>query len=359
LAQELERELCAMMWRGDCARCEQGSKLGYSRTRGEFWCQACHDRFDDDASMRSQSPEPPPRWDGGQWGLEPSFDDIQAYVEQDGLLRQFFDIEGELLEVVSDPSHYMFQGVGGNIWNSSLGFAPFLNRTLPAADKLVLELGAGCGVPGLHLARRRPDTKVILSDVPHLLPLLRFNAREISNAEVVPLTWGNMSHMRPLMDREVDTIVASDIVFDPDFYDVLLETLRLLACGDALSPRSSGPARILLALAMRKPDAPLFFEVAEKHAFRMAPVFETQVDVCSSVTKVFACHFEGPAPRVPEGPDLRRALAGTKRTRRGSGSTASTSASSPMSGPMHLSSPKSSASSPISEPLNLPAPMEL
>ena len=48
----------------------------------------------------------------------------QAYVERDALLRQFFDIEGELLEVVSDPSHYMFQGVGGNIWNSSLGFAP-------------------------------------------------------------------------------------------------------------------------------------------------------------------------------------------------------------------------------------------
>jgi len=223
-----------------------------------------------------------------------------------------------------------------------------------------LELGAGCGVPGLHLARRRPDTKVLLSDVPHLVPLLRFNARETSNAEVVPLTWGNMSHMRPLMDREVDAIIASDIVFDPDYYDVLLDTLRLLACGDANSPRRSGPARILLALAMRKPDAPLFFEAAEKHAFRMAPVFETQVDVCSSVTKVFTCHFDGPGPSVPEGPDLRKAIAGTKRPRRASGSTASTSASgSPKSGPVHLS-PASSASSPVcGVPLSFPEAMEL
>jgi hypothetical protein len=164
-----------------------------------------------------------------------------------------------------------------------------LKESLPE-DPVVLELGSGCGLPSVYFARTRPDAKVILTDVPHLLPLLKYNTRDLPNAEVTPLTWGCAEHIEPLVHKNLDLIIGADIVFDPDYYDVLISTMRTLRNGNATHPRRR-PARIVLALALREPDITAFWEACEKHDVRTELIFKQAGDFWASTTGLYEVTF--------------------------------------------------------------------
>jgi hypothetical protein len=246
----------------------------------------------DDEDGVDDIPYAPPRWDGGDWGCEPSQEAIGEYVENSGLMEQRFAIEGQEVSVISDPSHVMFQGVGGSIWNASLVLSKYLSGlkdSLPQ-NPVVLELGSGCGLPSVYFARTRPDAKVILTDVPHLLPLLKYNIRDSPNCEVLPLTWGSADHLEPLIHRDLDLIIGSDIVFDPDYYDVLLSTMRTLRNGTATHPRKK-PAKIVLALAMREPDITDFWEACARNDLLADLRYKQAGDSWASATGIYECTF--------------------------------------------------------------------
>lgn len=268
------------MWRGNCTGCGQQKKLGWSQ-HTEFWCQACHDRFDDDDAP--MPPPAPPRWEGGAWGEPPPREVIQEYADKCVLSASSCTVGGITVEVYSDPCCALFHGVGANIWVAAQVVADYLHRAGVKASNAV-EIGAGCGVPGLHYAKANPTSTVHLTDVPHLLPLLEFNARDTPNAKVLPLTWGNMADMAGI-PQPVDLIFASDVAFDPDYYDDLLNTIRYLS--------TPNPAcRIVLGVAMREPDAQELFQYAQKHGMEMWLTHDVPPGEYSSRVCVFECRFD-------------------------------------------------------------------
>ncbi|KAF9543765.1 hypothetical protein EC957_000460 [Mortierella hygrophila] len=126
----------------------------------------------------------------------------------------------------------------------------------------ILEIGAGTGYVGIALAKRLDsDCTVILTDLEEVVPLLQKNVNEqrlshrppttsasaattIATAsetgppavkepscawiEVEPLEWGNTSHALAILDHPtpIDYIVASDLVYFPELYPSLLQTLK-------------------------------------------------------------------------------------------------------------------------------------
>jgi predicted nicotinamide N-methyase len=230
--------------------------------------------------------------------VEPTPADIEEYIENGGLLEQNFEIENEALTVVSDPQRYLFKGIGGSIWNASIELASSLRgvaSTLPA-NPVVLELGAGCGIPGLHFARTHPHARVVTTDVPHLLPLLRHNANGIPNVVVAPLTWGLAEHVEPFLAERIDLIIAADVVFDSDFHDAFLDTLRTLSLGTAAEPRQP-PAKIVLAVAQRTQEVEDFAVAARRHSMELSElVWRPGSNSWASAVGIYECSFP-PAAR--------------------------------------------------------------
>ncbi|KAG0204543.1 hypothetical protein BGX28_003549 [Mortierella sp. GBA30] len=106
----------------------------------------------------------------------------------------------------------------------------------------ILEIGAGTGYVGIALAKRlKPSCTLILTDLEEVVPLMEKNVQEnlssqstdppysgqCATVKVEPLAWGNSEHaQRILGDGGVDFVVASDLVYFPELYPPLLQTLR-------------------------------------------------------------------------------------------------------------------------------------
>ncbi|KAG0348687.1 hypothetical protein BG004_004509 [Podila humilis] len=130
----------------------------------------------------------------------------------------------------------------------------------PALDPIrIVELGAGTGYVGIALAKRlRPSASLVLTDLEEVMPLLEKNVRDAfhwrvanyistttiastssvptarvseqqqacAKLKVEPLAWGNSSHAAKILSQgRVDYIVASDLVYFPELYPPLLQTL--------------------------------------------------------------------------------------------------------------------------------------
>ncbi|KAF9128642.1 hypothetical protein BGW39_004861 [Mortierella sp. 14UC] len=117
----------------------------------------------------------------------------------------------------------------------------------------ILEIGAGTGYVGIALAKRlTADCTVILTDLEEVVPLMQKNVNEhhlsrrptseaeIESAsgtgkdtaacayvEVEPLAWGNSSHATAILTpTPIDYVIASDLVYFPELYPPLLQTLK-------------------------------------------------------------------------------------------------------------------------------------
>ncbi|KAF9342363.1 hypothetical protein BGX26_007696, partial [Mortierella sp. AD094] len=122
----------------------------------------------------------------------------------------------------------------------------------------ILEIGAGTGYVGIALAKRlTPDCTLILTDLEEVVPLMEKNVaehlpnnnnssgssnssddssspdlkdnttRQCAHVLVEPLAWGNSEHATKLLSAgKIDYIVASDLVYFPELYPPLLQTLK-------------------------------------------------------------------------------------------------------------------------------------
>ena len=122
------------------------------------------------------------------------------------------------MTILSDPNGYHFTGHGAHVWSAALSLAECLAREKIAAGTRVLELGAGCGLPGLVMARTH-GASVTLTDVPWLLPLLRVNVdekfddSEHSRPTVATLRWGSTTDVEAL-STQPDIVIGSDIIYE-------------------------------------------------------------------------------------------------------------------------------------------------
>ncbi|MQL86467.1 hypothetical protein Taro_019002 [Colocasia esculenta] len=124
---------------------------------------------------------------------------------------------------------------GSWLWDSALHLSEWMAAAPPhhLADKTVLELGAGTGLPGLTAALLGA-ARVVLTDQAPLLPGLRTNAAVnglADRVEVRELSWGTGGE-DPKWVPPPDVVLMSDVFYDPDEMGGLAETLRRV-CGEA------------------------------------------------------------------------------------------------------------------------------
>lgn len=106
----------------------------------------------------------------------------------------------------------------------------------------MLELGSGTGIGGLTAAAC--GAHAVLTDRPNMVPLLdvNINANGLAGAAVAtPLEWGNAHDIERVIQLHgpFDLLIGSDLLYAPEIFDTLLETLvRLSIPGRSVNQRS-------------------------------------------------------------------------------------------------------------------------
>ncbi|MCL7038327.1 hypothetical protein MKW94_029174 [Papaver nudicaule] len=134
----------------------------------------------------------------------------------------------------------------------------------------ILELGSGTGLAGIAAAAVLSSSCTI-TDLPHVLPNLQFNAAANSemlasrggSVNVAALRWGEKDDME-LVGREFDVILGSDVVYYDYLYDPLLQTLRFFLGGGEGEDRSNAAPVFLMAHLKRWKKDSVFFRKARK-----------------------------------------------------------------------------------------------
>ncbi|XP_027347904.1 protein N-lysine methyltransferase METTL21A [Abrus precatorius] len=135
----------------------------------------------------------------------------------------------------------------------------------------ILELGSGTGIVGI-VAAATLGGNVTITDLPHVVPNLRFNAE--ANASVVgssggavtvaSLRWGHADDVEAI-GRGFDLILASDVVYHDHLYEPLIETLRLMMLTRG-EKREEGKNMVFVMAHMRRwKKESVFFKKAKKH----------------------------------------------------------------------------------------------
>lgn len=143
------------------------------------------------------------------------------------------------------------QGLSFQLWPAATSLFSLLDnhRSHPSSSPLspslssphrlrILEIGSGTGLVGITAALTL-SADVTLTDLPHVLPNLDFNAlanREVlthhgGSVDVAALSWGDVHQMEALIGREYDLVLGSDVVYHDHLYDPLLRTLGFFLLG--------------------------------------------------------------------------------------------------------------------------------
>mmetsp|Transcript_2869 Transcript_2869/g.6861 ORF Transcript_2869/g.6861 Transcript_2869/m.6861 type:complete len:323 (+) Transcript_2869:54-1022(+) len=242
--------------RGNCSICRQRRVLGRWLEQKEaseqaFRCCACLDQFDDgDVPSDADASHQEAVEDGlatNWWACsEPP---LRLEEVPEGFLLtadwtfDAFDAVGNdrPLTTVCDPDHCYFSGLGAErVWGAGLALARHLARHPSQSGQKVVELGAGCGLPGMVLARQ--GSRVTLTDVPWLLQLIEYNISANFSVDdpcrprVAPLRWGNQEDMADLQQvaGRPDLVIGADLVYRHQDFNALLQTIESLRPGKAL-----------------------------------------------------------------------------------------------------------------------------
>lgn len=171
---------------------------------------------------------------------------------------------GDRTLIIHDHENLPDSLAGCWTWDCSLVLAQWLLMPSWPADsftgKMVVELGAGTGIPGLTAAAL--GASVVLTDIPELLPGLQRNVDENGlqqRTTVKSLMWGDdCSPLSP----PVDFVFMSDLLYDVKAMPALCKTLNHLA---------DGRTQILLAYELRYGTTECFKALLEE-GFRWTKV---------------------------------------------------------------------------------------
>jgi predicted nicotinamide N-methyase len=115
---------------------------------------------------------------------------------------------------------------GFSIWSAALVLARWMN-TKQWDNASVLELGSGCGVPGLAIAVSKPTPKqVYLTDLnPKTVENLNHNIglNELRNAQATCMDWADKSTWP---QDQVDYVVGSDLIYQKSLVPMLVGVVR-------------------------------------------------------------------------------------------------------------------------------------
>ncbi|XP_029357711.1 EEF1A lysine methyltransferase 3 isoform X2 [Echeneis naucrates] len=168
------------------------------------------------------------------------------FPADDGLFADTFSLEdrynvcGEELKIRQLFGAKL--GVAAPVWEAGLQLCRYLGaQAAQLGGKRIIELGAGTGVVGILAARL--GAAVTLTDLPLALPQIQANISANvpstgwpSPPTVLPLSWGE-DHLN--FPSNWDLVLCADIVYLPETYPLLMETLAHLAKNGAVVYLSS------------------------------------------------------------------------------------------------------------------------
>lgn len=128
----------------------------------------------------------------------------------------------------------------------------------------VLELGSGCGIVGLQVARLYPKSSVLLTDLPEAMGILDYNLMRAQLAENSTLKKDLLNWYEelpePVTKGHFDLILVSDCTYNSDTIPALVNTLAALA---ARSPH----ALIVVSMKARHESEESFFALISSAGF--------------------------------------------------------------------------------------------
>lgn len=128
----------------------------------------------------------------------------------------------------------------------------------------VLELGSGCGVVGLQIARLFPKSSVLLTDLPEAMGILDYNMTRAQLAENSTLKKGILDWDEELPESVLkdhfDLILVSDCTYNSDTIPALVSTLAALV---ARSPH----ALVVVSMKVRHESEKVFFTLMTSTGF--------------------------------------------------------------------------------------------
>lgn len=137
---------------------------------------------------------------------------LSLYVPDQALVRTTYQ---KLVD--TDPT--VLFPYWAKIWASADAMVQFLQeQPIWIQNKIVLEIGAGIGIPSLSIATLAH--KIIISDyAPDAVMLIQKNIEhlKVTNAQAMYLDWNNIP-----VDINADTILLSDTNYDPSAHNNLI-----------------------------------------------------------------------------------------------------------------------------------------
>nr|XP_020448302.1 protein-lysine methyltransferase METTL21B [Monopterus albus] len=134
-------------------------------------------------------------------------------------------------------------GVAAPVWEAALYLCRYFEELcVELRGKRIIELGAGTGVVGILAARL--GAVVTLTDLPLAIPQLQANVSANMPSSgwtsppptILPLSWGE-DHMN--FPSDWDLVLCADIIYLPQTYALLVETLTHLCKNGAVVYLSS------------------------------------------------------------------------------------------------------------------------
>ncbi|KAF7879082.1 hypothetical protein EAF04_000282 [Stromatinia cepivora] len=181
------------------------------------------------------------------------------------------------------------ESIARHIWDAGLVLSSYLSSlrnssktvdSLPTLEKFlgtqqdinILELGAGCGIVGITLAKLFSDkiNKILLTDLPEASEILEKNISTLASKSDASLCC-SCSHQvldwstplpEDVRNERWELVVVADCTYNPDVVPDLVQTLTKLRDGNK-------GMLILLAMKVRHDSEMVFFELMEKGEFRV------------------------------------------------------------------------------------------
>ncbi|XP_043091238.1 protein-lysine N-methyltransferase EEF2KMT [Puntigrus tetrazona] len=168
--------------------------------------------------------------------------ELMCAQEEDVCYKTYLLPTGDAVSLAENVA-LISQGTTGLVtWEAALYLSEWaLENTHIFKNKTVLELGSGIGLTGIVVCRSSSLTKYIFSDCHQaVLRTLKGNiANCLTNCDsgsasvcVEDLDWENVSDEQ-LQRIQADTIVAADVVYDPDVIACLVSLLSRILNGRA------------------------------------------------------------------------------------------------------------------------------
>lgn len=178
------------------------------------------------------------------------------------------NVQGVPHDLVINQAPFKTTGFASTVWDSAIVLSKYLERLPQKVEgRNCIELGAGCGLPGI-VAAYLGASSVLLTDFPDNLDLLQKNVTTNKlqmTVSVCPLVWGNRSE---LLASPFDLIIAADVMYCVEAVDSLLSTLKMAADAGTI---------ILLAYGRNRQAEQTFLEKAHRY-FSLKQVSDEELD---------------------------------------------------------------------------------